>query len=118
MSLGDMIIFTVTATTLCVQLIGPAFAKLAIKKAGEIGRNVTEEDVMAELKGKQQSFAIATISRASSADMASGTAASITAMSANAPSLSPRPVFIATSGSKCTLFLEKSDLFRLSHEAS
>ena len=50
MSLGDMIIFTVTATTLCLQLIGPAFAKLAIKKAGEIGRNVTEEDVMAELK--------------------------------------------------------------------
>ncbi len=50
MSLGDMIIFTVTATTLCVQLIGPAFAKLAIKKAGEIGRNVTEEDVMNELK--------------------------------------------------------------------
>jgi Kef-type K+ transport system membrane component KefB/predicted transcriptional regulator len=50
MSLGDMIIFTVTATTLCVQLIGPAFAKIAIKKAGEIGRNVTEEDVMDELK--------------------------------------------------------------------
>jgi CBS domain-containing protein len=50
MTLGDMIIFTVTATTLCVQLIGPAFAKLAIKKAGEIGRNVTEEDVMGELK--------------------------------------------------------------------
>ncbi len=48
-SLGDMIIFTVTATTLCVQLIGPAFAKLAVKKAGEIGRNVTEEDVMAEM---------------------------------------------------------------------
>ena len=48
MTLGDMIIFTVTATTLCVQLIGPAFAKMAIKKAGEIGRNVTEEDVMAE----------------------------------------------------------------------
>ncbi len=50
MSLGDMIIFTVTATTFCVQLIGPAFAKLSIKKAGEIGRNITEEDVMAELK--------------------------------------------------------------------
>jgi len=50
MTLGDMIIFTVTATTLCVQLIGPAFAKLAIKKAGEMGRNVTEEDIMAELK--------------------------------------------------------------------
>ncbi|MBN2703988.1 MAG: cation:proton antiporter [Pontiellaceae bacterium] len=49
MKLADMIVFTVTATTLIVQLIGPAFAKLAIKKAGEIGRNVTEEDVMAEL---------------------------------------------------------------------
>ena len=50
MSLGDMIIFTVTATTLCVQLIGPAFAKLAIRKTGEAGRNITEEDVMDELK--------------------------------------------------------------------
>ncbi|MBN2685254.1 MAG: cation:proton antiporter [Pontiellaceae bacterium] len=50
MTLGDIIIYTVTATTLCVQLIGPAFTKLAIKKAGEIGRNVTEEDIMAELK--------------------------------------------------------------------
>lgn len=50
LTLGDMIIFTVTATTLCVQLIGPAFAKLAITKAGEVGRNVTEEDVMAEWK--------------------------------------------------------------------
>ena len=48
LSLGDAIIFTVTATTLIVQLIGPAFTKLAIKKAGEIGRNVTEEDVMNE----------------------------------------------------------------------
>ncbi|HEY5621567.1 MAG TPA: cation:proton antiporter [Pontiella sp.] len=50
MSLGDMIIFTITTTTLCVQLIGPAFARLAIRRAGEIGRNVTEEDIMAELK--------------------------------------------------------------------
>jgi len=50
LSLGDMIIFTVTATTLCVQLIGPAFTRLAIKRADEIGRNITEEDVMAELK--------------------------------------------------------------------
>ena len=48
MTLGDMIIFTVTATTLCVQLIGPAFAKLAVIKAGETGRNITESDVMAE----------------------------------------------------------------------
>ncbi|MDZ8118010.1 cation:proton antiporter [Pontiella agarivorans] len=49
LNLGDMIIFTVTATTLCVQLIGPVFARMAVKKAGEIGCNVTEEDVMAEM---------------------------------------------------------------------
>jgi len=50
MTLGDMIIFTVTATTLCVQLIGPAFTKLAVIKAKETGRNITESDVMAEFK--------------------------------------------------------------------
>jgi len=50
LSLGDAIIFTVTATTLIVQLIGPAFTKLAIKKSNEIGRNVTEEDIMNEWK--------------------------------------------------------------------
>ncbi|MCB1101419.1 MAG: cation:proton antiporter, partial [Kiritimatiellae bacterium] len=49
MSLGDMIIFTVTATTLVVQLIGPPCTKIAVRLAGEIGRNITEEDVIAEL---------------------------------------------------------------------
>lgn len=49
MSLGDMIIFTVTATTLVVQLIGPSCTKLAVRLAGEIDRNITEEDVMAEM---------------------------------------------------------------------
>jgi Kef-type K+ transport system membrane component KefB/CBS domain-containing protein len=49
MSLGDMIIFTVTATTLVVQLIGPSFTKLAVRKAGEIDRNITEEDIIAEM---------------------------------------------------------------------
>ncbi len=47
-SLGDMIIAGVTATTLIVQILGPPMVKLAMKRAGEIGRNVTEEDVMAE----------------------------------------------------------------------
>jgi Kef-type K+ transport system membrane component KefB/CBS domain-containing protein len=49
MSLGDMIIFTVTATTLVVQLIGPPCTKLAVRLAGEIDRNITEEDVIAEM---------------------------------------------------------------------
>lgn len=49
MSLGDMIIFAVTATTLIVQLIGPSCTKLAVRLAGEIDRNITEEDVIAEM---------------------------------------------------------------------
>ncbi len=52
MSLGDMIIFTVTATTLIVQVIGPAFVKWSIKRSGEIGRNVTEEDIIEEFTVK------------------------------------------------------------------
>lgn len=45
-SLGQAVIFTVTATTLIVQLGGPLFTKFAVKRAGEVGRNVTEEDVI------------------------------------------------------------------------
>jgi Kef-type K+ transport system membrane component KefB len=47
LSLGDTIIFTVTATTLAVQLLGPPMAKLAALKAGETGRNITREDIFA-----------------------------------------------------------------------
>ncbi|NIA07008.1 MAG: CBS domain-containing protein [Actinobacteria bacterium] len=50
LSLGDTIIFTVTATTLLSQLIGPPMVKLSIKLADELGRNVTEEDIIASWK--------------------------------------------------------------------
>ena len=43
---GDVVIVVVAATTFVVQLIGPAFVKLAVKRAGEIDRNVTEEDLI------------------------------------------------------------------------
>jgi CBS domain-containing protein len=46
MSLGDMIVFGVTATTLILQIVGPSMVKLAIRLSGEIGRNVTEEDII------------------------------------------------------------------------
>lgn len=48
-SLGDAIIFGVTATTIIVQIIGPAMVKLAVRKADEVGRNVTDEDVIKTL---------------------------------------------------------------------
>ena len=49
MSLGDMIIFTVTATTLIVQVSGPPLVKWAVKRSGEAGLNVTEDDIIDEL---------------------------------------------------------------------
>ncbi len=49
MMLGDMVVFTITATTFCIQLVGPALIKWSIHLADEIGRNVTEEDVVATL---------------------------------------------------------------------
>ncbi len=47
MSLGNAIVYGVTATTLIVQLIGPPLTKLAVKFADEIDRDVTEEDIIA-----------------------------------------------------------------------
>ncbi len=46
LSLGDAVILAVTATTLIVQIIGPSMVKLAARKAGELGRNVTDQDVI------------------------------------------------------------------------
>jgi|SRR5690554_2328295 len=46
LSLGEAVIFTITATTLIVQIIGPPLVKLAIKLAGEAGKNITEEDII------------------------------------------------------------------------
>lgn len=48
-SLGDLIISGVTATTFIVQIIGPALTKLSIRLAGEIDRNITEEDMIERL---------------------------------------------------------------------
>ena len=46
-AIGNLILMVVTTTTFVVQLIGPPCVKLAISKAGEIGLNVTEEDLIA-----------------------------------------------------------------------
>jgi CBS domain-containing protein len=52
MPLGDMVVFGVTATTLIVQIIGPPAVKASITLGGEIGRNVTDEDVIASWRVK------------------------------------------------------------------
>lgn len=49
LSLGDMIIYVITATTLVVQVGGPPLVKWAVHRSGEAGLNVTEDDVIGVL---------------------------------------------------------------------
>jgi len=44
--ISSIVILVVATTTLVVQLIGPFSIKLGVSKAGEIGMNVTEEDLI------------------------------------------------------------------------
>ena len=45
--LGTAVPMIVTATTFLVQLVGPPCVKLAVSRAGEVGMNVTREDLLA-----------------------------------------------------------------------
>jgi len=49
--IGDTIVLVVTATTFVVQIIGPASVKLAVTRAGEVGLNITEQDLIRQSKG-------------------------------------------------------------------
>jgi CBS domain-containing protein len=49
-SIGDTIILVITSTTFLVQIIGPPLVKLGVKKAQEIGMNITEEDLIKTYK--------------------------------------------------------------------
>ncbi|MDY2839001.1 MAG: cation:proton antiporter [Treponema sp.] len=44
-SIGPQILLIITATTFIVQLIGPIFVKIGVTKAGEVGLNVTVDDI-------------------------------------------------------------------------
>jgi CBS domain-containing protein len=47
---GHAIIAIVMASTFVVEIFGPMFVKLGVKKAGEVGMNVTEEDLIKTYK--------------------------------------------------------------------
>lgn len=49
-SIGQAILLIVTSTTFLVQIIGPPLVKLGVKKAREIGMNITEEDLIKTYK--------------------------------------------------------------------
>ena len=44
-SIGPQIMLIITATTFIVQILGPICVKYGVTKAGEVGLNVTEEDI-------------------------------------------------------------------------
>ncbi|MFH0964228.1 MAG: cation:proton antiporter [Planctomycetota bacterium] len=46
--MAQTVLIVITGTTLLVQIIGPPCVKLAIQNAGEVGMNVTEEDLIRE----------------------------------------------------------------------
>jgi len=50
--IGTTILIVVTTTTFIVQLIGPPFIRTAVKKAGEVNKNITETDVIKSMTAK------------------------------------------------------------------
>ena len=52
--IGSAVIMIVTATTFLVEILGPPCVKVAVKRAGEVGLNVTREDLI-------QSFTVADV---------------------------------------------------------
>jgi len=51
-ALGRMIIMVVMTETFIIELLGPMLVKVGVKKAGEVGLNVTEEDLIKEYNVK------------------------------------------------------------------
>ena len=49
-SIGPQILLIITATTFIVQLIGPIFVKYGVTKAGEVGLNITVDDIKKNTK--------------------------------------------------------------------
>ncbi len=50
---GHAIIIIVMTTTFIVEIVGPLFVKLGVKKAGEVGLNITEEDLIQTYRVEQ-----------------------------------------------------------------
>lgn len=50
--IGQTIVLVITASTFVVQIIGPASVKYAVTKAGEVGLNITEQDLIRQSRGK------------------------------------------------------------------
>lgn len=47
---GNVIVVVISATTVVVQIIGPLSTKWAVTKAGEVGLNITEDDLISRTR--------------------------------------------------------------------
>jgi len=47
---GNWVVLVITATTLVAQVVAPAAIRLGVKRAGEVGRNITREDLVTSLR--------------------------------------------------------------------
>lgn len=48
--IGSTVVLIVTATAFILEIIGPPFIKFAVTQAGEVGMNITEDDLIRKLK--------------------------------------------------------------------
>ncbi len=51
--IANTVVIVVTTTTFATQILGPPFTEFAVKKAGEVGLNITEEDIIQKTKAKE-----------------------------------------------------------------
>lgn len=50
--MGNIIVIIITSTVFVLELLGPPFVKIAMTRAGEVGLNITEDDLMQTTKIK------------------------------------------------------------------
>ena len=48
--IGDAVVIIITATAFILELVGPTFVKIAMTRAGEVGLNITEDDIIQKSK--------------------------------------------------------------------
>ncbi len=51
--IANILVIVVTTATFTTQILGPPFTEFALKKAGEVGLNITEEDIIQKTKAKE-----------------------------------------------------------------
>ena len=50
--IGNAVVIIITATAFILEMFGPALVKVAMSKAGEVGLNITEEDIIQKSRAK------------------------------------------------------------------